>query len=215
MRSRFGHLWGENFRPVCRIGGRVRWSRGRVLASWPKVCGFKPGWGWWIFSGRIGPEHKSSSRALIRVFRVWDFMLVKESQAWKIGFWAKFNRRVYIQVIILFLLIWPRKLLVKEEVLPSNSSNNRKYPWHILITEINRIFFVPFCGLWKQITLIWRNPAEKKGMGIHAKMMSREDWVQPMGVEQLPAVAIVYIILAPTFSRNTITYFTGVGLFVR
>ena len=41
-----------------------RWSRGNVLSSRTKVRGFKPGWGWWIFSGRKNPEHKSSMREL-------------------------------------------------------------------------------------------------------------------------------------------------------
>ena len=40
-------------------GSRPRWSRGNVLTSRSKIRGFKPGWGWWIFSGYKNPEHKS------------------------------------------------------------------------------------------------------------------------------------------------------------
>ena len=32
---------------------------------------------------------------LSRGSRVWDFRLVKESQAWKMGLWAKFNRHTH------------------------------------------------------------------------------------------------------------------------
>ena len=31
--------------------------------------------------------------------RVWDFRLVKESHAWKIGLWTKFNRHIHVLVI--------------------------------------------------------------------------------------------------------------------
>ena len=41
---------------------RPWWSRSNVLVSISKVCGFKPDWGWWIFSGLKNPEHKSSGR---------------------------------------------------------------------------------------------------------------------------------------------------------
>ena len=41
---------------------RPRWSQGNVLASRSKVCGFKPNWGRWIFSGRKNLEHRSSGR---------------------------------------------------------------------------------------------------------------------------------------------------------
>ena len=46
------------------IKSRPRGFRGNVLASRSKVRGFKHGWGWWIFSGRKIPEHKSSGRDL-------------------------------------------------------------------------------------------------------------------------------------------------------
>ena len=36
------------------------WGNGLVWRS--KVRGFKPSWGWWIFSGHKNPEHKSSRR---------------------------------------------------------------------------------------------------------------------------------------------------------
>ena len=41
---------------------RPRWSWGNVLASRSKVCGFKPGWGLWIFSRCKNCEHKPSGR---------------------------------------------------------------------------------------------------------------------------------------------------------
>ena len=40
----------------------IRYSRGNVLASRAKVCGFKPEWGRWIFSGCKNSEHTSSRR---------------------------------------------------------------------------------------------------------------------------------------------------------
>ena len=78
---------------------RPRWSWGNVLASRSKVCGFKPGWGLWIFSRCKNCEHKSSGR---------DFKLggpeseisgsLKNLKPEKIGLWAKFNRHIHVPV---------------------------------------------------------------------------------------------------------------------
>ena len=58
------------------------WSRGNMLSSRPRVCGFKPSRGQWMFSMCTNIEHKSSGRG----FKRWvkgDFRLVKETQDWK------------------------------------------------------------------------------------------------------------------------------------
>ena len=61
--------------------GRPRWSLGNVLASRSKVCGFKPGWGRWIFSGRKNPEYKSfGSDFKLRVPSLVDSQL--SSRGW-------------------------------------------------------------------------------------------------------------------------------------
>ena len=78
---------------------RPSWSRGNVLALRSKVRGFKSGWGRWIFSGRKNPEHKSSGRDFKLEVTSPSFRLVKESQAWKIALWAKFNRHIHVLLI--------------------------------------------------------------------------------------------------------------------
>ena len=66
---------------------RPRWSQGNVLVSRSKVRGFKPGWGWLMFSGRKNPPGGNLSWGYrvwdFRLYRVWDFRLVKEPQVWK------------------------------------------------------------------------------------------------------------------------------------
>ena len=77
-----------------------RWSQGNVLASRSKVRVFKPDWGWWIFSGRKNPEHKSSGRELWVPSPISGSL--KKLKPENIGLLAKFNRHIHILVISQF-----------------------------------------------------------------------------------------------------------------
>ena len=81
---------------------RPRWSRGNVLTSRSKDRGFKPGWGRWIFQVVKILSTSPPGGTLNWGFRIWDFRLVKEPQAWNIDLWAKFNRHIHVLVIFKF-----------------------------------------------------------------------------------------------------------------
>ena len=86
-------LWNLNLRlaiDVCQLWC-ITWSRGNVLASRSKVHGFKPDWCRWLFQDVIILSTSPSGVTFSWGFRVWDFRLVKEPQAWKKGLCAKFN----------------------------------------------------------------------------------------------------------------------------